>query len=174
MSMTNGSIMANALTVELLNAKPNPKPKAKQSQSKGFAKAESEANRQSFLSYVFVRCSICPVWLQDEIPQKSTTCHNLRPEGADCAVCSQNWRANGCAFLCNMFDLHHVQSSRRYLDRKYFNRRMRFLFAKLVCAVILPFCCGAKWVYSRQNDGTHKASLANKKRILRLKYLRSK
>ena len=45
----------------------------------------------------------------------------------------------------------------------------------------LPCACrhfailrGAMWVYSRQNGGTHKASLANKKCILRLKYLRSK
>ena len=36
-----------------------------------------------------------------------------------------------CVFLCNMFDLYHAQSSRRYFDRKYVNRRMRFLFAKL-------------------------------------------
>ena len=118
-----------------------------------------------------------PVWLQNEIPQKSTTSHNLRPEGADCAVCSHNWRANSCAFLCNMFYLHHAQSSRRYFDRKYFNRRMRFLFAKLAlcvppfcCEYIYPHCTAAKW----QNGGTHNASLANKKRILRLKYLQSK
>ena len=51
-----------------------------------------------------------------------------------------------------------------------------FLFAKLVCAppsyrgYIYPHCTVAKW----QNDGTHQVSLANKKRILRLKYLRSK
>ena len=38
-----------------------------------------------------------------------------------------------------MFDLYHAQSSRRYFDRKYFNRRMRFLFAKLALCVP-PFC----------------------------------
>ena len=95
-------------------------------------------------------CKLCerditPVWLrydfilQDEFPQKSTTYHNLPPEGTDYAVCSQNWRTNSCAFLCNMFELHHAQSSRRYFDRKYFNRRMRFLFAKL--AFCVPPCC---------------------------------
>ena len=57
-----------------------------------------------------------------------------------------------------MFDLYHAQSSRRYFDRKYFNRRMRFLFAKLALCVP-PFChfaavqCG--YIYSRQNSGTH-------------------
>ena len=79
------------------------------------------------------------VCLQDEIPQKSTTYHSLPQEGTDCAVCSQTWSPNSCAFLCNIFDLYHAQSSRRYFDRKYFIRRMRFLFAKLALCVP-PFC----------------------------------
>ena len=75
-----------------------------------------------------------------------------------------------CAFLCNVFDLHHSQSSKRYFDRKYFNRRMRFCIRQAyVCRHF------AASIYThitlRQNGGTHKASLANKKRILRLKYL---
>ena len=88
--------------------------------------------------------------IQDEIPQKSTTYHNLPPEGTDCAVCSQNWSPNSCAFLCNMFDLYHAQSSRRYFDRKYFNRRMRFLFAKLALCVP-PFCREYTHIAPRQN-----------------------
>ena len=72
-----------------------------------------------------------------------------------------------------MFNLYHAQSSRRYFDRKYFYRKMRFLFAKLALCVP-PFYCEYTHIAPRQNGGTHKASLANKKRILRLKYLRSK
>ena len=94
------------------------------------------------------------VWLQDDLPQKSTTYHNLPPEGTDCAECSQNWRTNSCAFLCNMFDLHHAQSSRRYFDRKYFNRRMRFFIPQAcVCchfaASIYPHCTVAKWRHTQ-------------------------
>ena len=68
-----------------------------------------------------------------------------------------------------MFDLHHAQSSWRYFDRKYFNRRMRF-FIRQAC-VCRHFAAS---IYThlapRQNGGTHKASWTNKKRILRLKY----
>ena len=91
------------------------------------------------------------VWFKDEFPQKSTTYHNLPPEGTDCTVCSQNWRTNSCAFLCNMFDLYHAQSSSRYFDRKYFNRRMRFLFAKLVLCVP-PFYREYTHIAPRQNS----------------------
>ena len=82
-------------------------------------------------------CELLRVWLQDDLPQKSTTYHNLPPEGTDCAPIAQY-----VAVMCNMFDLHHAQSSRRYFNRKYFYQRMRF-FIRQACVChhfALPRC----------------------------------
>ena len=79
------------------------------------------------------RLSQSPVWLQDDLPQKSTTYRQKAP-------IAQYVRRIDAQIVVRFYAICSIHSSRRYFYSNYFNQRMRFLFAKLEGAAILPFC----------------------------------